>query len=133
VMGAARPAEIIAYAEGRTERARDVILDRFDWSVERYESEMETYFDYVDPANQAGRVEPERVLLFDAERDGRMPQTARDALWEVMGRPDGASRTPRATCACPLLRARSPGTSRPTGSRSRWFPAWRFLLCLHVS
>jgi dienelactone hydrolase len=88
VMGAANPAQVIAQAEGAAERNRELILERFGWTQERYQQELELAFGFLDPARMGGRVDPARVLIFDAAHDERMPQTTRDALWEAMGRPE---------------------------------------------
>jgi dienelactone hydrolase len=88
VMGAANPAQVIAQAEGAAERNRELILERFGWTQESYQQELELAFGFLDPARMGGRVDPARVLIFDAAHDERMPQTTRDALWEAMGRPE---------------------------------------------
>lgn len=89
VMGSARPSEVLARATGRTAAGRDVIVERFGWTIERYESEIRDAFDFLDASNWAGGVvDPENVLMFDAMHDERMPKTARDALWVAMGRPE---------------------------------------------
>jgi dienelactone hydrolase len=88
VMGSADPARVIAFAEGAAQRNRELILERFGWTQERYHQELEAAFGFLDPARMGGRVDPARVLIFDAARDEKMPLSTRDALWEAMGRPE---------------------------------------------
>jgi hypothetical protein len=41
----------------------------------------------IDPAHLGSRVDPTRVLIFEAEREDCVPRSAREALWEALGRP----------------------------------------------
>jgi dienelactone hydrolase len=91
VMGAAHPEELIAHCPGRTEDAREAVLARFGWTVEEYEARIDELFGFLDPEDFELRIEPSQVLMFDAHHDDCMPRTARDALWEAMGRPERIS------------------------------------------
>mgnify|MGYP001121937722 CR=1 FL=1 len=42
----------------------------------------------LDPANYPHRIDPERVLIFEAGRDQCVSEASRDALWQAMGRPE---------------------------------------------
>jgi len=88
VMGAADLAKVLTRAEGAAERNRELILERFDWTQARYQQEVEEAIGFLDPARIGGRVDPGRVLMFDAGHDERMPLSTRDALWEALGRPE---------------------------------------------
>ena len=91
VMGSAHPEELLAHCPGRPGDAREAVLARFGWTVEEYEARMDELFGFLDPENFALRVDPSQVLMFDAHHDDCMPRTARDALWEAMGRPERIS------------------------------------------
>jgi dienelactone hydrolase len=88
VMGAARPGAIIASCDGDTATAREAVLQRLDWTAERFEALMTEEFRVYDPATYPRRADPRRVLLIDAGHDYCMPQWTRDALWEALGRPE---------------------------------------------
>lgn len=91
-MGGAGPAEIFGRATaGTTAAAREAILERFDWTVERYEAEVDAQFDFLDASRIDGQVDPRKVLVLDAQYDQRMPAVSRDALWRAMGRPQRIS------------------------------------------
>ena len=88
VMGGARPHEVLASCPlDRSEAARIKATAEFGWTPEDLERRLAPIFSTLDPANYPGRVDPDRVLIFEATRDDCMPETAREALWEAMGRP----------------------------------------------
>jgi hypothetical protein len=41
----------------------------------------------VDPAYLGSRLSPDRILLFEAERDDCVPASARETLWRATGEP----------------------------------------------
>jgi dienelactone hydrolase len=89
VMGGAHPHEVIAKCVGaRTEGVQDHARDTFGWSKDEMTDYLEPIYGPIDAANYPDRVDPARVLIFDAGRDECVPQSARDALWEAMGRPE---------------------------------------------
>ncbi len=89
VMGGAHPHEVIARCVGaRTETVQNWAHDTIGWTRDEMEARLEPIFADVDPATYPDRIDPSRVLMFDAGRDECVPQSARDALWEVMGRPE---------------------------------------------
>jgi hypothetical protein len=45
----------------------------------------------IDPARLGSQVDPARVLVLDAHDDDCIPQSARDALWQALGRPERIS------------------------------------------
>ena len=91
VMGGAHPHDVFATCLGRTGDLRTEIMARFDWTQERYREELVPIFTPTDPARFAGRVDPAKILIFDATFDDCIPQRARDDLWEAMGRPERIS------------------------------------------
>jgi dienelactone hydrolase len=91
VMGGAHPHDVFATCLGRTGDLRSEIMARFDWTQERYREELVPIFTPTDPARFAGRVDPAKILIFDATFDDCIPQHARDDLWEAMGRPERIS------------------------------------------
>lgn len=88
VMGGAHPHEILAICSGRPQEVRENVLPRFGWTVERYREILAPIFAPVNPASYPRRADPRRVLIFDAYHDDCIPQRARDALWDAMGRPE---------------------------------------------
>jgi len=87
VMGGAHPHRILATCDGDVGRPRDKILQRFGWTASDYEQAIEPFFRPIDVANYPGRADPSRILIFDAHEDECIPRSARDDLWEALGRP----------------------------------------------
>ncbi len=91
VMGGAHPHRIFATCPGRVGKLREAILDRFDWTVEEYQTALEPICKPHDAATYPGRADPARILIIDAAKDHCIPPDAREALWEVLGRPQRIS------------------------------------------
>jgi len=91
VMGGAYPHRIFATCPGRVGKLREAILERFDWTVEEYQAALEPVVRPYDAATYPGRADPARILIIDAAKDHCIPPDARDALWEVLGRPERIS------------------------------------------
>lgn len=91
VMGGANPGVIFAHCNGRLQDVREAILERFSWSLDRYQDVLARAFDAGDPVHFAGRVDPSRILMIDAHRDDCMPRSARDNLWSALGGPERIS------------------------------------------
>jgi dienelactone hydrolase len=87
-MGGTGLATILSSDPHRLAPAREQAMSEFGWSIERYETEMNEVFGFLDAPRLAGRQDPERVLLIEAGRDDRIPPDGRDALWEALGRPE---------------------------------------------
>jgi dienelactone hydrolase len=88
MMGGARPHEIIARCDGkRTSKVRRNAERSFGWDADELEQRLAELFEPVDAASYPGRVDPDSVLIFEATRDECIPESARTALWEAMGRP----------------------------------------------
>ena len=45
----------------------------------------------VDPANYPDRVDPNRVLIIEANRDKCVPEKSREDLWLALGKPERIS------------------------------------------
>jgi dienelactone hydrolase len=89
VMGGAEPHEVIARCVGaRTETIQHHARDAFGWSTDEMAARLEPVFRPVNAAEYLGRVDPRRVLIFESGRDECVPEIARDALWNAMGRPE---------------------------------------------
>jgi len=89
VMGGADPHEVIARCVGaRTEGVQLHAQETFGWSQEEMAAILAPVYGPVNAANYPGRVDPETVLIFDAGKDECVPESARDSLWEAMGRPE---------------------------------------------
>ena len=88
MMGAGNPGEVFATCNGKLERVRDAILERFGWSQERYRALFERLFASGDPRNFAGRYDAQNILIIDGMFDGCMSRQSRAALWEATGRPE---------------------------------------------
>jgi len=91
VMGGAHPDRIFATCPGRVGKLREIILDRFDWTAEEYQTALEPICEPYDAAAYPGRADPARILIIDAAKDHCIPPDAREALWEVLGRPQRIS------------------------------------------
>lgn len=72
----------------RSEGMRSKALSEFGWTEEELEARIEAEFSYFEPANFPGRVDPAKVLIVEAAKDGCIPESGRQALWETMGRPE---------------------------------------------
>ena len=89
VMGGADGHEIIARCVGaRTEGVQDHAFETFGWSRDGMAETLEPIFESMNAANYPNRVDPTRVLIFDAGKDECVPKSSRDSLWEAMGRPE---------------------------------------------
>ncbi len=87
VMGGANPHEILSSCAGRVRKLRKAITARFGWSRESYERKLEKPYAPINPARFAGRVDPQKVIFFEAAFDTCIPKSGREALWRAMGEP----------------------------------------------
>ncbi len=90
-MGAGHPYEVLTVCPGRPGRARDSILNRFNWTTAEYRQRMYEVFRPLDPEIYAGLANPESVLMIDAHYDECMPAKARHSLWKALGYPERVS------------------------------------------
>ena len=88
VMGGADLHEVLAACNREIAAARERILERLDWSLERFKGELRRELAGINPARFAGMADPRRVLIIEAGADTCMPQSARDRLWHAFGRPE---------------------------------------------
>jgi dienelactone hydrolase len=89
VFGGAHPHQVIAHCDGRrTTGVQAKVAQEFGWSRDEFEQRLEPIFRAMDPARYRSRVDPASVLVFEAEGDPCVAETARAALWEAMGRPE---------------------------------------------
>jgi len=72
----------------RSEGMKSKAFGEFGWSEEELESRIESRFQAAEPASYPGRVDSSKVLIVEAAQDDCIPETAREALWETMGRPE---------------------------------------------
>ena len=91
VMGGGRPGEILAYCDGKAQKTREAVTQRLGWTVDEYRERMTDIFRNVDPVRYGAAIDPERVIIFDAEQDECIPRSAQEDLWEAMGRPQRIS------------------------------------------
>jgi hypothetical protein len=92
VMGCANPHELVATCPlERTGNVRKMVEERFGWDVEEYQDQLEPIFRHINMAHFAGHTDPNKILIIDSYYDECMPQTARDAQWEALGRPERVS------------------------------------------
>lgn len=91
VMGGARPQAVLGTCYGPPAQVRRRIFPRFGWSVAEYEQVLDPLLAPIDPAQLGSRLDPSRVLLFEAQYDDCIPQRARDTLWEAIGHPERIS------------------------------------------
>ena len=89
VMGGANPNEIIASCNlVRTNSLRNTVMKRFAWDEQQYNDSLKGIFDAVNPAYYPGRVDARNVLIIESLYDKCVPESARTALWQSMGRPE---------------------------------------------
>jgi dienelactone hydrolase len=88
VMGGADPQDILAACDHEIKRGREHILEQLGWSLDEYRSQLAKPLARINPAHFAGMVDPRRLLIIEAAADTCMPQTARERLWQAMGRPE---------------------------------------------
>jgi dienelactone hydrolase len=87
VMGGAHPHQILATCYGPPAAVRAAVLPRFGWTAPDLADDLAPLVRPIDPADLGSRLNPARVLLFDAAYDDCVPRTAREALWTATGRP----------------------------------------------
>jgi hypothetical protein len=75
-------------AGGRVEDLRQVITERFGWTVDEYEKKLEPIFMTYDPTRFTLKMDPGRILTFDAGNDECMPPESREDFWVALGRPE---------------------------------------------
>jgi pimeloyl-ACP methyl ester carboxylesterase len=88
VMGAADPHEILTACNHEIGRGREHLLEHLHWSLDEYRNQLAKALARINPARFAGMVDSRKVLIIEAAADMCMPQTARDRLWQAMGRPE---------------------------------------------
>jgi len=89
VMGGANPHEVIARCVGaRTENVQLHAEETFGWTKEEMAAILEPIYSPMNAVNYPNRVDPNRILIFDAGKDECVPESARDALWKAMGHPE---------------------------------------------
>jgi dienelactone hydrolase len=91
VMGAADPPAILATCNDEIKDAREPILERFHWSLDEFKQELERPLAAINPARFAGMADPRLILIIEAGEDTCMPKSARERLWNAMGRPERIS------------------------------------------
>ena len=88
VMGGGHLDEILSTCYGEEAEVRRHAAEAFGWSQEEFQREVAAPLAAVDPVAVAGNINPAEVLFIDAGRDSCIPLSARDDLWEAMGRPE---------------------------------------------
>jgi cephalosporin-C deacetylase-like acetyl esterase len=88
VMGGAHPHQALATCPMlRGEGVQSKVQKEFGWSLDEFADKLEPLYRDLDPANYAGRVTAERILIVEATKDNCIPAQAREDLWLAMGRP----------------------------------------------
>jgi dienelactone hydrolase len=91
VVGGADLHEVLAVCNGRIRRAREALLERFEWTLEDFKAQLQGPLEPVNPVRFAGRVDPAKLLVIDAADDSCVPEAARERFWQAMGRPERIS------------------------------------------
>jgi hypothetical protein len=87
--GALSPAEVISQCNRFAGGIRDTVLQNLDMTTDEYQQVMHRAFDTLDWGLQGIRADDSsRFLIIDAANDDCMPQSAREALWEGLGKPE---------------------------------------------
>ena len=87
VMGGGELYRALPYCDGTAGRTTRQAGLRFGWSEAELESYLEERLAGIDPVSQASRIDPSRVLLFEAARDNCFPALGREAFWQAAHRP----------------------------------------------
>lgn len=90
-MGGANVNEMFATCFGRAEEARNLIIGRLGWTAETFGQKLAAPLAPINPASFPDRVDPKRVIIFDAAYDTCIPESGREALWQAMGKPQRIS------------------------------------------
>jgi hypothetical protein len=88
VMGGADIPAIMGRCPRSKGRTREAVRERLGLSRRRYERAIAGAFSGLDPLDYPGRVDPSGMLIVDAAYDECIPPGSREALWEVLGRPE---------------------------------------------
>ncbi len=80
--------EILAYCKWDERKVREHVRQAFGWTPEQLRSVIAAPLSIVDPVPVAGSIDPADVLYIDSGHDGCIPRSARDDLWNAMGRPE---------------------------------------------
>lgn len=87
-MGGANINEMFATCFGRAEETRKIIIGRLGWTHDIFEQKLAGPLTPINPASFPGKVDPKRVIIFDAAYDTCIPESGREALWQAMGKPE---------------------------------------------
>lgn len=60
----------------------------FGWDRRELEEKLKPIFAPIEPSGCLGKINPARVLIFDAEFDDYIPRNSRDAFWQELGEPE---------------------------------------------
>ena len=92
VMGGSHLNSVIATCDGkRATRVRATAAEKFGWDREELAAQLEPIMSVVDPSNYPNQVDPERVLIIEANRDKCVPEKSRHDLWLALGKPERIS------------------------------------------
>ena len=91
VMGGSHLHSVLANCDGKRTTSVQEKAETFGWSREEFEAQLEPIMSVVDPANYPNRVDPETVLIIEANRDKCVPEEAREDFWLALGRPERIS------------------------------------------
>jgi pimeloyl-ACP methyl ester carboxylesterase len=92
VMGGSHLNTVIATCDGkRATRVQATAAEKFGWDREELAARLDPIMGVIDAANYPNRVDPERVLIIEADRDKCVPEQSREDLWLALGKPDRIS------------------------------------------
>ncbi len=91
VMGGSHLNSVAAYCDGKRASRVQATAKSFGWNREELAAQLEPITSVLDPANYPGRVDPNRVLIIEANRDKCVPEKSREDLWLALGKPERIS------------------------------------------
>jgi len=91
VMGGSHLNSVAAYCDGKRATRVQATAEGFGWNREELAAQLEPITSIVDAANYPGRVDPNRVLIIEANRDKCIPEKSREDLWLALGKPERIS------------------------------------------
>ena len=81
VMGGSHLNSVMATCDGkRATKVQATAAENFGWNREELAAQLEPIMSVVDPSNYPNQVDPERVLIIEANRDKCVPEKSRHDL-----------------------------------------------------
>lgn len=87
MLGGANFADIFSFCGDKAGMVRQHAMTKFGWSLQQYRVFFSHLFAPADPINYRGHYNPNKLLMINAKHDQCIPPSAKEALWQLTGRP----------------------------------------------